>query len=94
MSTAAHVHPVGKSFSPENQENSVPACVITLQGGAKMSDYDLLHYHAAIAQGHVMLERGLITAHEFWVFEEKMREKYNLPRNSIYRDKLLLYRDQ
>ncbi len=94
MIAAAHVHPVERSFSPENQENSVPACVITLQGGAKMSDYELLHYHAAIAQGHVMLERGLITLHEFLAFEEKMRAKYNLPENSIYRDKRLLYRNQ
>ena len=59
-----------------------------------MSDYELIHYHAAIAQGHVMLEKGLITAHEFWAFEEKMRVKYNLPKISIYRDKRLLYRNQ
>ncbi len=59
-----------------------------------MSDYELIHYHAAIAQSHVMLERGLITLHEFLAFEEKMRAKSELPENSIYRDKRLLYRDQ
>ena len=59
-----------------------------------MSDADITRYHSAIAQGHVMLARGLITDHEFWLFEEKMRRKYNLPEGSIFRDYRLLYRLQ
>ena len=59
-----------------------------------MSDFDFIRYHSAIAQGHVMLERGLITNHEFQLFEEKMRQKYNLLEGSIFRDYRLLYRPQ
>lgn len=59
-----------------------------------MSDSDFIRYHSAIAQGHVMLARGLITDQEFWLFEEKMRRKYNLPEGSIFRDYRLLYRPQ
>lgn len=60
----------------------------------RMNDTDFICYHSAIAQGHVMLSRGLITEHEFWQFEEKMRRKYNLPEGSIFRDYRLLYRPQ
>ncbi len=59
-----------------------------------MSDFDFIRYHSAIAQGHVMLARGLITDHEFRLFEEKIRRKYNLPEGSIFRDYRLLYRPQ
>ena len=59
-----------------------------------MSDSDFIRYQSAIAQGHVMLERGLITDYEFSLFEEKMRRKYNLPEGSIFRDYHLLYRSQ
>ena len=51
-----------------------------------MTDADLIRYISAIAQGHVMMETGLITDHEFRLFEEKMCEKYSLPENSIFRD--------
>ena len=92
--TTVHVHPAGVFFSLESHENSVLVHAITFPGGLIMSDYELIHYYAAIAQGHVMLEKGLITEHEFSAFEEKMHVKYNLPKISIYRDKRLLYRDQ
>ena len=55
-----------------------------------MTDTDLICYLAAVAQGHVMLEKGLITDHEFRLFEEKMRVKYSLPENSIFRDYRLI----
>ncbi len=60
-----------------------------------MSDADLVHYLSAVTQGHVMLDEGLITVREFRLFEEKMRAKYHLPDNSIYRDdRLICRRDQ
>lgn len=59
-----------------------------------MSDADLLRYIAAITQGHVMQEQGLITDREFQLFEEKMRQKYNLPESSIFRDYRLIYKPQ
>lgn len=59
-----------------------------------MSDSDFIRYQSAIAQGHVMLTRGLISDQEFRLFEEEMRRKYNLPEGSIFRDYRLLYRPQ
>ncbi len=56
-----------------------------------MSDTELIRYLSAMAQGHVMLDKGLITEREFMIFEEKIRQKYRLPANSIYRDYRLLY---
>ncbi|MBR6028583.1 MAG: hypothetical protein IKP40_05785 [Clostridia bacterium] len=56
-----------------------------------MTDYDIICYHAAIAQANAMLRKGLITETEFLRFEEKMRRKYNLPENSIFRDYRLIY---
>ena len=59
-----------------------------------MSDDAIIRYQSAIAQGHVMLTRGLINEHEFRLFEEKMRRKYNLLESSIFRDYRLIYRPQ
>ena len=59
-----------------------------------MSDNDLFRYIAAITQGHIMQEQGLITDREFQLFEEKMRRKYNLSESSIFRDYRLIYRPQ
>ncbi len=57
-----------------------------------MSDSDLIRYIAAITQGHIMQEQSLITDGEFQLFEEKMRQKYNLSGSSIFRDYRLLYK--
>ena len=51
-----------------------------------MNDMALIHYLAAVTQGHIMLEKALITEHDFFLFEDMMRKKYGLPENSIYRD--------
>ena len=51
---------------------------------------NLTRYLSAIAQGHVMLDRRLITTHEYLAYEEKMRQKYHIYENSIYRDYRLL----
>ena len=59
-----------------------------------MNDFDFIRYQSAIAQGHVMLARGLINEHEFRLFEEKMRRKYNLSESSIFRDYRLIYKPQ
>lgn len=59
-----------------------------------MNDSDFIRYQSAIAQGHVMLARGLIADHEFRLFEEKMRRKYNLLESSIFRDYRLIHRPQ
>ena len=56
-----------------------------------MTDNDIIRYHAAIAQANAMLRQGLITEAEFLRFEEKIRQKYNLPENSIFRDYRLIY---
>ena len=55
-----------------------------------MTDNDIIRYHAAIAQANAMLCKGLITEAEFLRFEEKIRQKYNLPENSIFRDYRLI----
>lgn len=60
----------------------------------RMSDIDLIRYIAAITQGHIMQEEGLITDREFQLFEEKMRLKYNLSDSSIFRDYRLIYKPQ
>lgn len=59
-----------------------------------MSDNDYFRYIAAITQGHIMQEEGLITDREFQLFEEKMCLKYNLPESSIFRDYRLIYKPQ
>lgn len=59
-----------------------------------MSNNDFIRYQSAIAQGHVMLAQGLINEHEFQLFEEKMRLKYNLSESSIFRDYRLIYKPQ
>ncbi len=51
---------------------------------------NLTSYLSAIAQGHVMLDRRLITLHEYLAYEEKMRQKYHIYQNSIYRDYRLI----
>ena len=56
-----------------------------------MTDNNIIRYHATIAQANAMLRKGLITEAEFLRFEEKMRQKYNLPENSILRDYRLIY---
>ena len=55
-----------------------------------MNDMDYVRYLSAMAQARVMLGNSLITQHDFIRFEEKMRAKYKLPVNSIYRDNILL----
>ena len=55
-----------------------------------MTDNELIRYHAAIVQANAMLRKGLITEAEFLRFEEKIRQKYNLPENSIFRDYRLI----
>lgn len=59
-----------------------------------MTDAEFIRYLSAVTQGHVMLEKGLISDHEFRLFEEKMRVKYNIPENSIFRDYRLLSQGQ
>ena len=56
-----------------------------------MTDNDIIRYHAAIAQANAMLHKGLITEAEFLRFEQKIRQKYNLPENSIFRDYRLIH---
>ena len=55
-----------------------------------MNDMDYVRYLAAMAQARVMLGKNLIVHRDFIHFEEKMRVKYGLPINSIYRDNILM----
>lgn len=55
-----------------------------------MTDNDIIRYHAAIAQVRAMLRKKIIRMDEFLAFEEKMRVKYHLPLNSIFRDHMLI----
>ena len=55
-----------------------------------MTDNDIIRYHAAIAQARVMLRLKIIHINEFLAFEEKMRVKYHLSPNSIFRDRLII----
>ena len=54
-------------------------------------DYNIICYMAAMAIAGRMLSGGTITRKEFLVFEEKMCQKYELPKCSLYRDFHLLY---
>ena len=49
---------------------------------------NVTRYLSAIAQGHVMLDRRLITLHEYLAYEKRLAQKYRIPENSIYRDLL------
>ena len=44
------------------------------------------YYLATMAIAGRMLDQGLITKKEFLSFEERMCQKYGLPKRSIYRD--------
>ena len=54
-------------------------------------DDNIICYLAAMTLANQMLDSGAITRKEFFVFEEKMRLKYELPKCSLYRDFHLLY---
>ena len=54
-------------------------------------DDKIICYMAAMAIAGRMLSTGTITRKEFLVFEEKMYQKYELPKCSLYRDFHLLY---
>ena len=54
-------------------------------------DDNIICYVAALTIAGRMLDSGMITRKEFFVFEEKMRLKYELPKCSLYRDFHLLY---
>ena len=43
---------------------------------------NLTRYLSAIAQGHVMLDRRLITLHEYLAYEKRLAQKYRIPENS------------
>ena len=54
------------------------------------SSTPLFRYMAAITLANRLLEQALLTRREFLAFEEKMRQKYGLPKCSLYRDFHLL----
>ena len=55
-------------------------------------DYrNLSNYLIAMAIGHTLLDRKLLRKNEFLAFENVMREKYGLPRTSIFRDILVMF---
>ena len=54
-------------------------------------DDNILHYMAAMTIANQMLNNGMITRKELLAFENKMLQKYGLPKCSLYRDFHLLY---
>ena len=56
-----------------------------------MDYHNLSRYLIAVAIGHTLLERKLLRKNEFLVFENMMREKYDLPQASIFRDHFVLF---
>ena len=67
-------------FFPQAEKVLLPRMLLQ-----EMPMNDLYSYFAAVAQALVMVEKGIITEREFQQFEEKMRQRYNLPENSIFR---------
>ncbi len=55
-----------------------------------MDKPDIFSYLSTMALADQMLEKKLIGRKDFLAFEESMREKYGLVKNSIYRDRNLL----
>ena len=52
---------------------------------------NIIRYLAAMTLANKMLDDSIITRREFLAFEKRMREKYELPECSLYRDIHLLY---
>ena len=55
-----------------------------------MNDLSVVRYIGTMTLAGRLLDKGLITRKEFLAFEERLRAKYSLDRNSIYRDFHLL----
>ena len=51
----------------------------------------VIPYITAMAIAGRMLDQGVITRKEFLLYENKMLQKYGLPKCSLYRDFHLLY---
>ena len=58
---------------------------------AQSMNSSVISYISAMALATDLLEQKSITRKEFLSFEGKMREKYGLPKCSIYRDFHLIY---
>lgn len=54
--------------------------------GVKTVDERAFSYIAAMAAGRKMRDSGFLTDQEYLIVEEAMREKYGVPKGSIYRD--------
>ena len=50
-----------------------------------MMDQNEINYLNAITQAKYMLSKGIISWDEYLKIEEKMAEKYNLEKTSLYR---------
>lgn len=55
-----------------------------------MNDLSVVRYIGTMTLAGRLLDKGLITRKEFLAFEERLRAKYGLDKNSIYRDFHLL----
>ena len=55
-----------------------------------MPKADVTGYLSSMALAGRLLNAGLIIRKEYVAFEEKMRVKYGLEKNSVYRDRRLL----
>lgn len=55
-----------------------------------MNDLNIIRYVGAMAMAGKLLDKGLIGRREFLSFEEGLRVKYGLDKNSIYRDYRLI----
>lgn len=65
----------------------MPAILLHGMGkGVKPVDEATFSYVTAMAMARQMRRSGILTDEEYQRVEEAMREKYNVPKDSIYRD--------
>ena len=57
-----------------------------MEKGVTAVDERVFDYVAAMSAARKMRESGILTTQEYLIVEEAMREKYGVPKGSIYRD--------
>lgn len=57
-----------------------------MEKGVTAVDERVFDYIAAMSAARKMRDSGILTAQEYLIVEEAVREKYVVPKGSIYRD--------
>lgn len=77
-------------ISPQNSVHHPAITNLAERPVKQMPKADVTGYLSSMALAGRLLNAGLIIRKEYVAFEEKMRVKYGLEKNSIYRDRRLL----